>query len=67
LIVILFQPDSSPGKGSLPRLAQYLSIALAQTYTTIDFGGATAATLRGGPNPQGTIVGSYTETTGVTE
>ena len=37
-----------------------LSIALAQTYTTVDFAGATATTLNGGPNPQGTSVGSYT-------
>src|SRR5580700_2312464 len=42
-----------------------LSIALAQTYTTVDFPGATATTLNGGPNPQGTSVGSYT-TSGVT-
>ena len=41
------------------------SIALAQTYTTVDFPGATATTLNGGPNPQGTSVGSYT-TSGVT-
>ena len=43
-----------------------LSIALAQTYTTIDFPGATATTLNGGPNPQGTSVGGYTLTAGGT-
>ena len=40
------------------------SIALAQTYTTVDFPGATATTLNGGPNPQGTSVGGYTLTAG---
>ncbi len=34
-----------------------LSIAWAQTYTTVDFPGATATFLIGGPNPQGTSVG----------
>jgi hypothetical protein len=43
-----------------------LSIAWAQTYTTVDFPGATATTLNGGPNPQGTSVGSETDTSGVT-
>jgi hypothetical protein len=42
------------------------SIASAQTYTTIDFPGAVATTLNGGPNPQGTSVGSYTDTSNVT-
>jgi hypothetical protein len=42
-----------------------LSIAWAQTYTSIDFPGATATTLNGGPNPEGTNIGSYT-TSGVT-
>jgi hypothetical protein len=42
-----------------------LSIASAQVYTTIDFPGATATTLNGGPNPEGTNIGSYT-TSGVT-
>jgi hypothetical protein len=42
-----------------------LSIAWAQTYTTIDFPGAIATTLNGGPNPQGTSVGSYTDTSNV--
>jgi hypothetical protein len=42
------------------------SIASAQTYKTIDFPGATATTLSGGPNPQGTSVGTYTDTSGVT-
>ena len=36
------------------------SVAWAQSYTTVDFPGATATTLNGGPNPQGTAVGSYT-------
>lgn len=43
-----------------------LSIATAQTFTTIDYPGATATTLNGGPNPQGTSVGTYTDTAGVT-
>ena len=43
----------------------FASIAWAQTYTTIDFPGATATSLNGGPNPSGTSVGSYT-TAGVT-
>ena len=34
------------------------SIASAQTYKTIDFPGAVATSLNGGPNPQGTSVGS---------
>jgi len=42
------------------------SIASAQTYTTIDFPGATATTLNGGPNPEGTDIGSYTDTSGIT-
>ena len=43
----------------------FVSIAWAQTYTTIDFAGATATRLNGGPNPSGTSVGSFT-TSGVT-
>jgi hypothetical protein len=43
-----------------------LSIAPAQVYTTIDFPGAIATTLNGGPNPEGTDIGSYTDTSGVT-
>ena len=43
-----------------------LPIASAQQYTTIDYPGAVATTLNGGPNPQGTSVGSYTDTGGVT-
>ena len=35
----------------------FASIASAQTYTTIDYPGAIATTLNGGPNPQGTSVG----------
>ncbi len=38
----------------------WASIASAQGYTTFDYPGATATTLNGGPNPQGTSVGSYT-------
>jgi hypothetical protein len=41
------------------------SIASAQTYKTIDFPGATATTLSAGPNPQGTSIGTYTDTFGV--
>jgi uncharacterized membrane protein len=36
------------------------SIAWAQTYTTLDFPGATATLLGGGPDPRGTIVGQET-------
>ena len=43
----------------------FASIAWAQTYTQVDYPGATATTLNGGPNPQGTSVGSYTDTSGV--
>ena len=42
------------------------SIAWAQTYTTIDYPGAVATTLNGGPDPQGTSVGSWTDSGGVT-
>src|SRR5271165_714708 len=42
------------------------SIAWAQSYTTIDYPGAIATTLNGGPNPPGTSVGSWTDTGGVT-
>lgn len=35
------------------------SIAWAQTYTTVDFPGAVGTILVGGPNPQGTSVGTY--------
>src|SRR5580700_9804702 len=44
----------------------FASIACAQTYTTIDYPGAIATTLNGGPNPEGTNIGSYTDTSGVT-
>lgn len=37
-----------------------LSVTWAQTYKTIDFPGATATLLIGGPNPQGTSVGIET-------
>ena len=40
------------------------SIALAQTYTAVNFPGATLTELIGGPNPQGTSVGGYTLTAG---
>ena len=42
-----------------------LSIAWAQSYTTYDFPGASATTLNGGPSPQGTSVGSWTDSGGV--
>lgn len=42
------------------------SIAWAQSYTTVDFPGAIATTLNGGPNPEGTDIGSYTDTSGIT-
>src|ERR1700751_4121019 len=38
----------------------------AQVYTSVDFPGAVATTLNGGPNPEGTNIGSYTDTLGVT-
>jgi len=37
-----------------------LSIAWAQTYTTVDFPGATATLLTGGPDLQGTFIGQET-------
>ncbi|HET9280631.1 MAG TPA: hypothetical protein VFR24_01600 [Candidatus Angelobacter sp.] len=39
--------------------------ASAQTYLSIDFPGAIATTLNGGPNPEGTSVGTYTDASGV--
>ena len=42
------------------------SIAWAQTYTSYDYPGAISTVLDGGPNPQGTAVGSYTDTANVT-
>jgi len=42
------------------------SSASAQSYTTIDYPGAAATTLNGGPNPQGTAVGGWTDSGGVT-
>jgi len=39
------------------------SIASAQTYTGIDYPGAITTTLNGGPNPQGTSVGSWSDGT----
>lgn len=42
------------------------SVAKAQIYKTIDYPGAIATVLLGGPNPQGTSVGSYVDTSGVT-
>jgi hypothetical protein len=41
-------------------------IAWAQTYSTVDYPGATATTLNGGPNPEGTNIGGYTDTSGIT-
>jgi hypothetical protein len=37
----------------------------AQTYTQVDFPGAVATSLNGGPNPQGTSVGSWFDGTQV--
>ena len=45
--------------------AALASIVSAQVYKTIDFPGAVATTLTGGPNPQGTSVGTYADTSGV--
>jgi hypothetical protein len=42
-----------------------LSMAWAVSYTQIDYPGAIATTLNGGPNPQGTSVGSWTDSGGV--
>ncbi len=42
------------------------SIASAQTYLSIDFPGATTTILDGGPNPEGTSVGTYVDAAGVT-
>ena len=42
------------------------SIAWAQTYTSFDYPGAVATTLNGGPDPQGTSVGSETDSSGLT-
>jgi uncharacterized membrane protein len=44
----------------------FATIASAQVYKTIDFPGATATTLNGGPNPEGMSVGGYTDIFGVT-
>jgi hypothetical protein len=46
-------------------LSAALSIASAQSYRTIDFPGAIATGIVGGPNPQGTSVGNYTDTKNV--
>jgi hypothetical protein len=40
------------------------SFGWAQTYTTVDYPGATLTELIGGPNPQGTSVGGYLLTSG---
>ena len=62
----------------MPKLLRFLTICTigfafatsssvwAQQYTTVDFPGAVTTALDGGPNPQGTAVGSYTDTSGVT-
>ena len=42
-----------------------LSIATAQTYTQIDYPGAILTELVGGPNPQGTSVGIWEDSSGV--
>ena len=36
--------------------------AWAQSYTQIDYPGAIATLIAGGPNPQGTSVGTWTDT-----
>ena len=41
------------------------SLAWAQTYTTVTFPGAVFTSLNGGPNPQGTAVGSEGDTSGL--
>jgi hypothetical protein len=41
-----------------------LPIASAQTYTAVNYPGAAATELIGGPNPEGTSVGGYTDTPG---
>ena len=41
------------------------AIASAQVYTSIDFPGAVATSLNGGPNPEGTNIGNYIDTSGV--
>jgi len=41
------------------------SAAWAVTYTQVDYPGAAATTLNGGPNPQGTAVGTWTDSSGV--
>lgn len=41
-------------------------VVKAQTYRTFDYPGATLTALLGGPNPQGTSVGFYVDTAGVT-
>jgi uncharacterized membrane protein len=43
-----------------------LSTASAQEFTTIQFPGAVTTVLTGGPNPRGTSVGDYVDTSGVT-
>lgn len=43
-----------------------LSTASAQEFETVQFPGAVATVLTGGPNPEGTSVGDYTDTAGVT-
>jgi hypothetical protein len=45
-------------------LSLFSIAATAQTYTTIDYPGAAATTLNGGPNPQGTSVGTFTDSSG---
>lgn len=47
-------------------LAVWATASAAQTYTSVDFPGASATTVNGGPNPQGTSVGTETDSSGVT-
>jgi len=46
-------------------VALAMSTASAQSYTQIDYPGATATTVNGGPNVEGTSVGSWVDSNGV--
>jgi hypothetical protein len=49
-----------PAPSAVSVACATLSIVWAQTYTTVDFPGATATTLNSGPSPQGVSVGTET-------
>ena len=51
---------------SISVVSAALSLASAQTITTVDLPGAVATTVNGGTNPQGTAVGSETDAAGIT-